>query len=66
VRDFTLEWHDGETWQSSDVDVQSNSRPAWAATFSSVQTRRVRLIVKKTQDDISRIWEVELYQPVKR
>jgi hypothetical protein len=64
IEEFTLQWHDGEQWQDSDVHVQSNTAPAWSDTFPAIQTQRVRLTVSKTQDEISRIWEVELYQPI--
>ncbi len=65
IHDFTLQWHDGTQWQDTDVNVEANTDPAWAATFPPVRTQRARLIVNKTKDDISRIWEIEFYQPIK-
>ncbi len=65
IKSFALQWHDGNQWQDSDVNVETNTTPVWAATFSPIRTQRARLIVNKTQDDISRIWEIEFYQPIK-
>ena len=63
LSDFTLQWHDGKKWKDLLASVEANTNPAWAARFSSVRTQRVRLLVTKTKDDISRIWEVEFYEP---
>ena len=64
IQDFALQWHDGEAWQDTGVDVVGNTRIGWAARFPPVQTTRVRLVVNKTKDAISRIWEVEFYPPL--
>jgi hypothetical protein len=65
VEDFTLQWHDGKQWKNA-VDIAGNSDIAWAATFPEVRTDRIRLLVTKTKDNISRIWEVELYPPIRK
>jgi hypothetical protein len=65
INAFSLEWRNGEKWNPITRNVSGNTDPAWATTFSSVRTDRARLVVTKTQDDISRIWEVEFYQPVR-
>lgn len=46
------------------VEIEGNTSPAWSTQFSAVKTRRLRLVVTKTQIDVSRIWEVEFYGPV--
>ena len=46
-----------------EADIVANTNPTWATTFPPVKTQRARLIVNQTKDDISRIWEVEFYQP---
>ena len=47
------------------VKVADNTDPAWSSQFPPIQTRRMRLLVTKTKDNISRIWEVEFYQPAR-
>ena len=65
IRDFVLQWHDGTDWQDiPSTSIEGNVDPYWHATFASVTTSRMRLQVTKTQIDVSRIWEVELYGPV--
>lgn len=65
IIDFTLQWYDGAQWQDTSVHVVGNTDPAWATVFGTIRTQRVRLLVSKTKDNISRIWEIELYQPCK-
>ncbi len=64
LNDFTLQWHDGTEWKEALPSVNANKNPAWSARFKGVKTQRVRLLVTKTQDDISRVWEVEFYKPM--
>ena len=63
LSDFTLQWHDGMEWKDLLASIEGNTQPAWSARFSGVRTQRLRLLVTKTKDDISRIWEVEFYKP---
>lgn len=64
VRDFQFQWHDGIAWRDLPrAGARGNDRPAWAATFDAVETRRVRLGITAAKDDTSRIWEVELFGP---
>jgi hypothetical protein len=64
IRDFTLQWHDGTTWKDiPGAAARDNRLPAWSGTFGAVETTRLRLGITATQDDTSRIWEVELYAP---
>ena len=63
LSNFTLQWHDGTEWKDVLASVEANTNPAWAAVFPPVRTRQLRLLVTKTQNDISRIWEVEFYKP---
>jgi hypothetical protein len=64
VRDFSLQWFDRGQWKDAGGNVAGNTDPGWAAKFDPVKTTRMRLVVTKTQDDVSRIWEVEFYGPV--
>lgn len=64
VEDFAFQWHDGNEWKDiSGAAIRGNKLPAWAGTFDAVQTTRIRLGITATQNDTSRIWEVELYAP---
>ena len=65
IEAFTIQWHDGNQWEDTEIDVKSNTSPGWAATFPPIQTRQVRVVVNKTKENISRIWEIEFYQPIK-
>jgi hypothetical protein len=65
IQAFSLQWHDGQDWQDIDIHVEANTSPGWAAKFPPVQTRQARVIINKTKDGISRIWEIEFYQPIK-
>ena len=64
VENFVLQWFDGREWRDAGYKVAGNTDPGWAARFDPVRTTRMRLVVTKTQDDVSRIWEVEFYEAV--
>ena len=67
VQDFTFQWHDGTAWKDiPGTAIKDNKLPAWSGTFNAVETTRIRLGITATKDDISRIWEVELYAPPTR
>ena len=60
-----LQWHDGAEWKDiPGASVKGNLDPYWNCTFPPVKTAKLRLWITKTQIDVSRIWEVELYGPV--
>ncbi len=61
---FSLQWHTGQEWKEvSGTAIRDNALADWAGTFTAIETSRIRLQVTATQDDTSRIWEVELYAP---
>jgi hypothetical protein len=61
---FKLQYHSGGTWQDALPEVVGNSQPAWAATFPSLKTNQLRLVISATPENASRVWEVEFYQPL--
>jgi hypothetical protein len=62
IENFALEYHDGTAWQSIEgAQVTGNSQVDWSARFAPITAAKFRLTVTKTQVDVSRIWEVELY-----
>ena len=66
VSDFAFEYHDGQSWRAiPSAQATGNTAPAWAALFKPTQTKRLRLTISKTPGGASRVWEVELYAPVK-
>lgn len=64
ISDFKLQIRDGSEWRDVTTGIEANDNPAWAGTFTAVRTKQLRLVVTQTPDDISRIWEVELYRPL--
>ena len=56
---------DGETWRDVLPGVEGNGNPAWSATFAAVKTKHLRLVITRAPHNISRVWEVEFYQPLK-
>ncbi len=64
LEDFTFQYHDGHAWRDlPGAAARANPRVDWHARFAPVRTSRVRLQVEKTQGNIARIWEIELYEP---
>lgn len=62
LNDFVLQWHDGKDWKDlTGASMKGNTDPFWSRTFEPVKTTRLRLQVTGTQNDISRIWEIEFY-----
>ncbi len=63
VTSFVLQYYDGNTWNTiGSTDTTENKEIVWSRRFPPVTTERIRLLVRKTTLDISRIWEVELYE----
>jgi hypothetical protein len=65
IESFSLQTFDGTTWRDiKESAAEGNQDVDWHAHFDPVTTDRLRLDVRATSGDISRIWEVELYEPV--
>jgi hypothetical protein len=65
VSDFKLQHYDSKTWQDVLEAVKGNDNPVWSARFAPVKTKYLRLVITGTPHNISRVWEVEFYEPVK-
>ncbi len=64
ISDFELQWHDGVQWRAIDgAAAEANADPFWARSFRPITTSKILLRVTKTKDDVSRIWEVQLFAP---
>ncbi len=64
IESFSLQTFNGTTWRDvEDAIAQGNQDIDWLSRFEPVTTNRVRLSVRATSGDVSRIWEVELYEP---
>ena len=64
IADFVLQHRDGSAWTDIPATTaRGNRKIDWHATFRPVTTTRLRLLVTRTQMNISRIWEIELYGP---
>lgn len=65
ITDFALQMHDGTDWKDiAGTRTTGNTTVNWTCKFEPVSAARVRLLVEKSQVDVSRIWEIELYEPV--
>lgn len=64
IQTFKLQYHDGSDWKDiPGASAVDNVRVTWKKTFAPVEAKRVRLLVTKTPGNISRIWEVEFFNP---
>jgi hypothetical protein len=60
---FVLQYRAGDAWRDiPGSDTTGNSRVDWCCRFEPVTAARVRLLVRETPIQISRIWEIELYE----
>ena len=64
ITDFVVQYHDGTAWRDvPGTKVKGNETPDWHARFQPVTTTRLRLVVTRTPEDLTRIWEFEVYHP---
>ncbi len=64
ITDFVLQYHDGSQWKDiPGTKVVGNLQYDWHATFPAIETRQVRLVVSATPGELTRIWELKLYDP---
>ncbi len=64
IASFAFQVPDGDGWQDIPAtETRENVDVDWHCRFDPVTTSRIRLLVRTTQIDISRIWEIELYEP---
>ncbi len=66
VSDFKIQYHNGVTWQDALPAVESNDSPDWSSTFAPVKTKQLRLVITRAPHNISRVWEIEFYEPLKK
>jgi len=66
ISDFVLQVPQGDQWKDvPGTPTAGNDEVDWSREFNAVTTTKVRLLVRKTNLNTSRIWEVELYGPAK-
>ena len=66
ITDFIVQYLDGTTWKDIEATkTLGNKTCDWHVQFAAVATPKVRLLVTRTPGDLIRIWELELYGPVK-
>jgi hypothetical protein len=63
IQSFVLQVFEGDWKDIPGTDTVGNTQVDWHGRFAPVTTTRVRLLVRATKIDISRIWEVELFAP---
>ncbi len=65
ISSFVLQFDDGGQWHDVlGTDTTGNTAIDWHCRFEPITSRRFRLLIRETQINVSRIWEVELYQPL--
>ena len=64
VSGFKIQHYDGETWKDVLPAVEKNKDPVWSATFAPVKTKHLRFVITATPHNLSRLWEIEFYQPL--
>jgi hypothetical protein len=61
---FSVQAGDGETWRDiAGTGAEPNTAIDWHQRFEPVVTKHLRLFVRQTQVNVSRVWEVEVYGP---
>lgn len=66
ISSFVLQFDDGGIWRDvQGTDITGNTAVDWHSRFEPITSRKFRLLIREVQGGISRVWEVELYQPVK-
>jgi hypothetical protein len=64
LESFVLQRYDNQSWVDVPAtETHDNDRVDWHCRFEPLVAARIRLLVHATQIDISRVWEVELYEP---
>lgn len=64
IAEFALQYYEDRTWREiAGSRVRNNARVEIVQEFAAVAADRIRLVVFRTPGDISRIWEVEFYDP---
>jgi len=64
IAEFALQYYEDRTWHEiAGSHVSNNVRVEIVQEFTAVLADRIRLAVSRTPGDISRIWEVEFYDP---
>ena len=62
IEDFAVEYHDENQWKEIPAArVAGNRHTDWHVRFPALVTDKIRVLINKTQADVSRIWEVEVY-----
>jgi hypothetical protein len=58
-----LQRQDGQDWKDiAGTKTEENHLYDWHATFDAVETARLRLLVTSSPGNLTRIWEIEVYQ----
>ncbi len=61
---FVLQYHDGTGYRDiPETRTENNGAVDWHARFPTVTSDRLRLVVTQTPDQLTRIWEFEVYGP---
>ena len=63
IASFVFQHFDGGVWKDLPAtDTVGSAEVDWHCRFDPIAAARVRLLVRRTQINVSRIWEIELYE----
>jgi hypothetical protein len=63
ITSFAFQYREGDAWRDVPAtDTRGNLDVDWHRRFDPITATRVRLLVRQTHIDISRIWEIEVYE----
>ena len=66
IESFVVQYFEDDVWRDiPGTDTSDNEAIDWQQRFDPVTAQRMRLLVRKTNIQVSRIWEIELYAPAK-
>jgi hypothetical protein len=64
INDFRFDYWNGTNWvEVGNSSVTGNTKCIWVGRFDAVQSRQFRLVVTRSWNNFTRLWEVELYHP---
>ena len=62
ISDFVLQYKTADGYKDiPGTETKDNNKADWGKKFDSIETDTVRLKVTKSDGDLIRIWEIEVY-----
>ncbi len=62
VSEFAFQYREGTGWREiPGTAVRENSQVDWSTRVQAITARQIRVEIRKTPNDVARIWEIEAY-----